>query len=40
MSFLFHTSGSVGAPGEQFPGATRPRKPLSSVALISGPRPA
>ncbi len=24
MSFLLHTSGSVGAPGEQSPGATRP----------------
>ena len=24
MSFLFHTSGSVGALGEQSPGATRP----------------
>ena len=31
MSFLLHTSGSVGAPGEQSPGATRPTSSRRSL---------
>ena len=34
MSFLLHTSGSVGAPGEQSPGATRPE---ASIGLTPKP---